>query len=244
MLKKLSSICSVDCVVAISEAMEMMSEGGSPTCASKVSMFPEILTVHPSGAHEKTLIFLHGFRMKASELLEVFVDISRLLPTWKFVLPQAPEIGISSYSGERLHSWFDYLTDTGGMQEDTIDIFGLRSMKTALQDLVVQETTLLPPGKHVCLGGLSQGGCMALHVAAHMELMAVVTIVACRLSQSCTRALKCPWHAVVAANDDVFPLSWAQPLLAGATTIIKINDSHYLEQTDVSTLMLQLLQLT
>lgn len=209
---------------------------------SSDAMFPEILTVHASGAHERTLIFLHGFRMKASELLEVFVELSRSFPTWKFVLPQAPQMKITAYEGEELSSWFDYLTDTGGLQEDSIDFFCLRSMKSSLQDLAVKEGQLLPAGRRVAIGGLSQGGCMALHVATHVDLQAVLTIVACRLSQSLARPLRCPWHAVFATKDEVFPLSWAQPLLAGCTTLRKIEDSHYLEQTDFTELLSRLLQ--
>jgi hypothetical protein len=83
---------------------------------------------------------------------------------------------------------------------------------------------------------------MALHVATHVDLQAVLTIVACRLSQSLTRPLRCPWHAVFAKNDEVFPLSWAQPLLAGCTTLRKIEDSHYLESTDITELLSRLLQ--
>lgn len=206
------------------------------------AVFPEVLTVHASGAHDRTLIFLHGFRMQASELLEVFVELSKSFPAWKFVLPQAPQMKITAYGGERVASWFDYLTDTGGQQEDSLDFFSLRAMKSRLQDLCLKESQLLPPGRRVCMGGLSQGGCMALHVASHVDLLAVLTIVACRLSQSLPRALRCPWHAVFAKQDEVFPLSWAQPLLAGCTTLKKIEDTHYLEHNDVAELLVGLLR--
>ena len=219
-----------------------LDEDADDSSMNSDKTFPEILTVHASGAHEKTLIFLHGFRMDASELLEVFVDLSRTFPSWKFILPQAPQMKITAYGGEKVSSWFDYLTDTGGQQEDSIDFFGLRSMKSCIQDLVVKENQLLPVGRRVVIGGLSQGGCMALHVAAHIDLQAVLTVVSCRLSQSLTRPLRCPWHAVCATKDEVFPLSWSQPLLAGCTSLRKIEDSHYLEQTDISELLSRLLQ--
>jgi hypothetical protein len=208
----------------------MSAETESPDLGA----FPEVLTVYPPGNHTKTMIFLHGFRMKAHEMLGVFVDLSASLPNWKFVLPQAPEMQITAYHGERMHSWFDYLTDNGGAQEDTIDIFGLRGTKASLQELVVREASLLPPGQKVCLGGLSQGGCMALHLATFVELRAVVTLVACRLSVSCARPLRCPWHACVALHDEVFPAAWSEALMVGADSIRKIQDSHYLEQTEVA----------
>lgn len=209
--------------------------------SSGCDVIPEVLTVQPQEEHLQTLVFLHGFRMKAYEMLDTFVEISRKLKNWKFVLPQAPEMKISAYQGEVMHSWFDYLTDCAGAQEDTVDIFGLRATKAALQELVMQEAALLPSGRRVCLGGLSQGGCMALHLATFVELRAVVTLVACRLSVSCTRPLRCPWSACVATNDEVFPASWSTALLVGATSIRKIEDSHFLEVTDVSETILKLL---
>jgi len=194
-----------------------------------------------SGRHEHTFIFLHGFKMEAKDMLEVFVDLSKVMPTWRFVLPQAPLTAITAHGGVRSFSWFDYLTDQEGLREDTIDIFGLRRMKVELQNLASSEKGLLPEGHRVVVGGLSQGGTMALHLAASSEFQAVVTAVACRLSCSTTRPLKCPWHALIASADDVFPSSWSSALMKGVSTVRTVVDNHYLEQTDMTAFFQEIL---
>jgi predicted esterase len=195
------------------------------------------ISIMATGKHENTLIFFHGFKMAAKEMLDTFVDLSKLLPTWKFVLPQAPELAITAHGGTVSNSWYDYLTDHDGAKEDTVDIFGLRKVKTELQKLVAAENALLPPGTLSTLGGLSQGGTLALHLATHLDATAVVTVVACRLSQSMVRPLRCPWHAILAGNDEVYHRSWAKSLMTGVSTTKTVDDNHYLEKTDIPPLL-------
>ena len=197
----------------------------------------ERITIMAHGRHENTLIFLHGFLMTAGEMLDLFVDLSKLLPTWKIVVPQAPNLPITAHGGMMANSWFDYLTDHDGAKEDTVDIFGLRKIKSELQKLVEAENSLLPTGTLSTLGGLSQGGTLALHLATHLNVKAVVTLVACRLSQSMVRPLKCAWHAVVAERDEVYRSSWAKSLMTGVSTLRTVDDNHFLEKTDVCMLL-------
>jgi len=209
--------------------------------ATGVCASDQYVILPTSGNHYNTFIFLHGFKMEAREMLDVFVELSKTLSTWRFVLPQAPCMPITAHDGAESFSWFDYLSDRGGFQEDTVDIFGLRKMKVELQHLVAFENAMLPGGSLAVIGGLSQGGTMALHLAAHSDLKAVVTAVACRLSHSMSRPLKCPWHAVVASEDDVFPASWSKPLMAGVSEVLTIDDTHYLEKTDIAPVFLEIL---
>ena len=195
------------------------------------------ISIMATDKHENTFIFLHGFKMTAKEMLDTFVDLSKLLPTWTFVLPQAPELGITAHGGTTSYSWYDYLTDHDGAKEDTVDIFGLRKMKIELQKLIATENALLPAGTLSTLGGLSQGGTLALHMATHLEARAVVTIVACRLSQSMVRPLKCPWHAILARDDEVYHWSWAKSLMTGVSTTKTVDDNHYLEKTEIPPLL-------
>jgi predicted esterase len=200
-----------------------------------------LLVLPSAGKHLHTFIFLHGFKMKAEEMLDVFVWLSKRLTTWRFVLPQAPMMAISAHGGEETYSWFDYLTDNAGSKEDTVDIFSLRSMRFELQQLIATESALFEGDASLVIGGLSQGGNMALHLAANADFKAVVTAVACRLSQSMPRDLRCPWYALIASRDDVFPSSWSKMLMEGATKTKIVDDSHYLENTDVQRFFLEIL---
>jgi phospholipase/carboxylesterase len=211
------------------------------SAAKETPASDEFVILPTSGTHENTFIFLHGFKMEAKEMLDVFVELAKTLSTWRFVLPQAPCISISAHDGSESFSWFDYLTDRGGSQEDTVDIFGLRKMKVELQRLVTVENSLLPAGTLAIIGGLSQGGTMALHLATQLDLKAVVTAVACRLSHSMSRPLKCPWYAVIASEDDVFPSSWSKALMTGVSEVKTIDDNHYLEKTDIAPVLLEIL---
>jgi pimeloyl-ACP methyl ester carboxylesterase len=204
----------------------------------------EMHVIHPksAGRHLRTFVFLHGFKMEASEMLSVFSIISESLPTWRFVLPQAPDTAITAHEGQETISWYNYLSDTGGESEDTVDIFSLRSVRMALQKLVSAETALLPDKKGLVLGGLSQGGTMALHMATFVQCQACVTAVACRLSNSVYRSLKCPWHALVASRDDVFPWTWSQKLMKGSASVQVVDDTHYLECTEVGDFFLEILR--
>lgn len=210
------------------------SRSKKPGC-DRISVMPA------AGEHENTFIFLHGFKMEAKEMLDTFVELSKSLPTWKFVLPQAPEIPITAHGGATSYSWYNYLTDHDGSKEDTVDIFGLRKIKTELQNLVAAENALLPAGTLAVLGGLSQGGTLAVHLATHLEAKAIVTVVACRLSQSMVRPLKCPWHAILARNDEVYEWSWARMLMIGVTTTKTVEDNHYLEKTEIGPLLCAIL---
>jgi len=210
--------------------------------AGRKTQCEHIAVMPTAGKHDNTLIFLHGFKMAAKELLDTFGNLSKLLPTWKFVLPQASEMAITAHGGAAAYSWYDYLTDHEGAKEDTVDIFGLRKTKLELQRLVAAENALLPAGTLVTLGGLSQGGTLALHMATYLEAKAVITVVACRLSQSLVRPLKCPWHAVLAREDDVYSPSWARPLMIGATSTQTVDDNHYLENTELAPLLYSILR--
>jgi predicted esterase len=227
--------------VEMVDYVDRVRQAAQSAKTAEAASVEQFVVLPTSGKHENTFIFLHGFKMEANEMLDVFVDISKVLVTWRFVLPQAPFIPITAHGGTESFAWFDYLTDHGGLREDTVDIFGLRRTKVELQRLVTSENSLLPSGTLAVLGGLSQGGTMALHMATLSDFKAVVTAVACRLSQSMARPLRCPWHAIVASEDDVFPSSWSQPLMTGATTIQTVSDSHYLEKTDITPLLLGIL---
>ena len=188
------------------------------------------ITFEPREGHRATLVFLHGFSMSAEEMACELAPVVAELPWLRLVVPEAAVAPVTAYGGDEFRSWFDYLTDRDGEAEDSVDASTVRSARAAVQRLLWREHTLAPPEAPVVLGGLSQGGCLALDVATRdSNLAAVVTCVAHRLHLSRARPLLCPWHALSAGQDDVFPASWAQPLPEdGVLLTVAETADHYL----------------
>jgi len=193
----------------------------------------EKLIVHPTAAHhERTLIFLHGYHMEAADLLDLFLALSRVHKAWRFVLPQAPKMRVTA-TGDECASWFGDLTDYQGASEDAIDVFSLRVQRESLRQILHAEVSLLEGrSSHVYLGGLSQGGTMALDAATYMQVGGVVTLLSPRSSASLSRPLSCPWLALMSQDDEVFPLSWARNLLVGACSVTIVPGTHWLEDDE------------
>ena len=189
----------------------------SPTCGSK---------------HELTLIFLHGFGMRAADTATSLANVLAASPGVRFVFPQAPTIPISAYEGLRMPSWYDYLTDYDGEKEDALNMRSLQTTRAMLQRLVWKELKSNVP---VVLGGESQGGCVALDFAARKggeALAGVVTCVAHRLFVSSLQPLACPWFALTARSDAIFPKQWART--EGAATHTEVDGGHHLTDTSRS----------
>jgi predicted esterase len=195
-----------------------------------------VVTVHPSDesankSPDLVVIFLHGFNMTASEMAEEFVDLFRRFPRVRFVLPEAPRMCITAHGGEEGNAWFDYITDRGGSREDMIGLCSLRNERLRLLNLVAFERRKCGDGVPVLLGGLSQGGCMALDIATRVnDLAGVASCVSHRLSISKARPLLCPWYALTAKNDDVFPPSWSFPKPGETEMHLVVDSDHYLSR--------------
>merc|ERR1712061_979440 len=86
------------------------------------------------------------------------------IPGLKVVLPSAPKRKITCQGGEEIHSWYDYLTDFEGEQEDELPEEDLEEVVRRIHQLLDAETALVG-GKNVFIGGASQGCAVALHAA-------------------------------------------------------------------------------
>jgi predicted esterase len=175
--------------------------------------------------HALTLVFLHGFGMTAVDMAEDMLELYSRFPQVRFVFPQAPCRAITAYNQSKCPAWYDYLTDYGGEKEDSAETLSVRSMRSALLQLIWKEAA---GGVPMVIGGLSQGGCMALDLATRSaSLMAVISCVSHRLHLSLPRELLCPWWALTAEQDEIFPAVWAQPLGAFVHEVAH-NASHHL----------------
>ena len=183
--------------------------------------------LQPRGRHTWTLVFLHGYCMRARALR---ASLRRARPPgWRVVLPQAPRRPLPD--GSRAPSWQDYLSDSGGAREDGVDPGAAAATRARLRALLRREARRVAGGlTRVVIGGLSQGGCVALDLCAFVQPAAVVTLVAHRPKLSAARPLKCSWHALTAEDDDVFPASWAHASLPEAATWERVPGGHFLER--------------
>jgi pimeloyl-ACP methyl ester carboxylesterase len=194
------------------------------------------IVFRPVRRHEATLIFLHGFGMSASDMACDLAAVAAELPWLRVVVPEAPMQPVTAYGGDENRSWFDYLNDREGEAENAVDTQSVRRARSGIQRIVWREHATAPPNVPIILGGLSQGGCLALDVASRdASLAAVVTCVAHRLYVSCARPLLCPWYALIASDDDVFPSSWAAPAPQDhAHVTVAEGADHYLSKGELA----------
>ena len=74
---------------------------------------------------------------------------------------------------------------------------------------------------------------VALELAFRLPLAGVVTLVSHRLRQNSDAKLLCPWYALTASRDDVYPPTWAnrQLIRGDAQSWHIVDDDHYLGDT-------------
>ena len=121
--------------------------------------------------------------------------------------------------------WFSYLTDHRGAQEDLVDTRKLRGSRGEILSLLAREAVDV---EKLVVVGFSQGGCMALDLATHVKVLAVITVVSHVLYASRPLKLLAPWYALVCERDDVFPLrGWAGVDLHRASSVEVHSYDHY-----------------
>lgn len=187
---------------------------------------------------EARLLFvaLHGFHCSASDVLPWCAPLAAVLPEVRFLIPSAPDMRISAHGGphaEAAPSWFDYLTDHGGAQEDEIRLCTLRYRRLLLVCSIQAELRAcdMKPEASLVLAGISQGGCMALDLAAHMKCLAVFTFVAHPLYASPFRGQTCKWFALSAERDSVFDPRWCNELHEAATVHAICKGDHWISNS-------------
>jgi predicted esterase len=73
---------------------------------------------------------------------------------------------ITVYDGEKLRSWYDYLTDHEGEAEDDLRPETMEDAAKRIHALVARETKTLGDASRVFVGGCSQGCITSLHAVA------------------------------------------------------------------------------
>jgi predicted esterase len=121
------------------------------------------------GRHIYTLILLHGMYKNHESLLETSKYIQERLNNVKIILPDAPKITVNWPTGDEynISSWYNYYTRKDGLMDyDEIDKKDFNKQIKRISKLIKDEIDILKgKSERIILGGISQGGTIALHVA-------------------------------------------------------------------------------
>jgi predicted esterase len=140
-----------------------------------------VWVIPPAGEHTHTLIYCHGFGENNSggwyeeNCSDIFCHrSSAAFPGLRILCPDAPMRDITVYEGERLRSWYDYLTDHEGEAEDELRPETMEDAAKRIHALVARETKTLGDASRVFVGGCSQGCITSLHAVATLPAKATI----------------------------------------------------------------------
>jgi lysophospholipase-2 len=133
-------------------------------------MSEPIHIVAPSATHKYTIILLHGRGSTAPEFASEFFEsqasnsrfLAQIFPTYKWVFPCAA-LRHAHIEGEALHQWFDMAcVQTPYHDPQKLQTAGLRDGLEFVRGVVEKEAREVGGFDRVFLGGISQGGAMAV----------------------------------------------------------------------------------
>lgn len=107
-----------------------------------------------------SVIWLHGLGADGYDFEPIVAQLK--LPNIRFILPHAPEIGVTINNGYVMPAWYDLYGLTAGSKEDES---GIRASQEYINSLINIEIERGIPAKRIVLAGFSQGGAIALHTA-------------------------------------------------------------------------------
>lgn len=124
------------------------------------------------------MIYLHMFSLTADRYMDFPQFFGGHGAALRVILPQAPMRPQPCYDTwwewnsrrgrhelKRHTAWFDYLTDSGGVRENRMDVSSLRETRQLLHAIIEQEVRRTGDPRRVIVGGSSQGCCTALDAA-------------------------------------------------------------------------------
>ncbi|KAH8171837.1 phospholipase/Carboxylesterase domain-containing protein [Sarocladium implicatum] len=132
--------------------------------------FGAIHVLEPTTAHTHTAILLHGRGSTGQEFADDLAEspmsdgkpLMQAFPGWRWVFSSSPEIWSTVFE-ESMPAWFEAhsLTDITARQD--LQIQGIRDSVKYIKDIVASEIARLGgSGDRVVLGGISQGGAIAI----------------------------------------------------------------------------------
>jgi phospholipase/carboxylesterase len=122
----------------------------------------ETLILEPAQAADACVIWLHGLGADRFDFQPVAQLLQRLLPTARFVLPQAPTRPVTINGGYPMPSWYDIKAMSPARAIDRGQLDASAAQVLALADA---ENAKGIADSRIVLAGFSQGGAVVLHAA-------------------------------------------------------------------------------
>ncbi|XP_076440765.1 acyl-protein thioesterase 1-like isoform X2 [Babylonia areolata] len=128
--------------------------------SSAPEMHEPAIVIPPLKDHKATLIFFHGLGDTGHGWAEILEALK--FKHIKCVCPHAPTQKVTVNRGMRMPSWFDIHGFEPNSTEDEVSI---KEASQTLQALVETEVKNSIPSSLIFIGGISQGGAVALYTA-------------------------------------------------------------------------------
>lgn len=120
------------------------------------------LILQPTDTADACVIWLHGLGADRYDFLPVAEALQQVLPTTRFVLPQAPTRAVTINGGYAMPSWYDILamSPARAINRDQLEASALQ----VIELMEAQRDSGIDPAR-IFLAGFSQGGAVVLHTA-------------------------------------------------------------------------------
>jgi predicted esterase len=166
-------------LAALRRRRKLTDQRGARTPPELLPPPPQLLStleppvvVEPSGEHTHSVIMLHGMYCEADEwesLPSIFAQLGGEVSGVRWIFPNAPKRTVTWPHGKEdgVSAWYNYFTARGGtMEHDDIDATHLDAVTRDVHLLLEKEVMALGgDSRRVAIGGNSQGGTVAAHVA-------------------------------------------------------------------------------
>jgi phospholipase/carboxylesterase len=133
------------------------------------------LILEPTQPADACVIWLHGLGADRSDFQPVAQLLQHVLPSTRFVLPQAPTQAVTINSGYRMPSWYDIKAMSPARAIDRGQLDASAAVVHALMDAQNAQGIA---DERIVLAGFSQGGAVVLHAAFVEQSRALAGVMA------------------------------------------------------------------
>jgi lysophospholipase-2 len=134
--------------------------GNKDSKEKEKNKMPDPVVVSASAKHTASLIFLHGLGDTGHGWATSIAAIRP--PHVKVICPSAAKMPVTLNSGFESPSWFDLMSlDPSGAEDEA----GIKKAAALINGFIEDEIKSGIPAERIMIGGFSQGGALALHVA-------------------------------------------------------------------------------